>query len=74
MAGVNNSPTEVRRENVEKLKKYLDSTDQLPSQKNGRVSKVAIAKAAGVPLRSLHMNPACAHLIEEFVAKKGVKG
>lgn len=74
MAGVNNSPTEVRRENVEKLKISLDSTDQLPTSKNGRGNKVAIAKAVGVPPRSLYANPACAHLIEEFATKKVVKG
>lgn len=74
MAGVYKSRTEVRRENVEKLKNCLDSTDQLPSNKNGRVSKQAIAKAAGVPPRSLYTNSACADLIKEVEFKNGVKG
>ena len=70
MATVNKSGIEVRRENVEKLKKYLDSTDQLPSHNNGQINKTAIAKAAGVPLSTLYQNPACAHLIKQVAAKK----
>lgn len=65
---------EASRDSVEKLKKYLASTDQLLSTQDGRLNKTAIAKAAGLTHKILHSNPVCAAMIKEVEFKKGVKG
>lgn len=55
---------------AQKLKLYLDGIESLPCY-NGNVNVSEIARAAGIPRKSLYKNPTCEGYLEEAVTDKG---
>jgi C4-dicarboxylate-specific signal transduction histidine kinase len=67
------SGSEIGIENVDKLRRYLDSVDALPAR-GGKLNVQAVAIAAGLDRQALYKNPACRKLLEEAVARKDLQG
>lgn len=67
------SGAEIGIENVEKLRRYLDSIGALPAR-SGKLNVQAVAIAAGLDRQVLYKNPECRKLLEQAVAGKGLQG
>lgn len=58
--------------NVQKLKDYLETLDVIP-ERNGKAHMSAIALGAELDRQVLYKNPAVKALLDEHIAKKGLK-
>jgi hypothetical protein len=67
------SGKDVGAENVERLKAYIDSIDSLPAR-GDKVHVSAVAEAIGIDRQTLYRNPVARQLLEDAVAKKGLRG
>lgn len=64
------SGAEVGRENVERLRSYLDGAPELPIR-GGKLNVQAIADATGIDRQALYRNANCRALIEAAAARVG---
>jgi len=67
------SGAKVAAENVELVRRYLETVNFLPAR-DGKPNVAAIAVAAGVDRQVLYKNPECRRLLEGAVAAKGLRG